>query len=620
MQKLCKIIVSQILLIVLFSTILLSVGVSSEVAKADDPYITEDPYITREPIIEEQVVEELIVEEPIIDVPTREISPEVYDDVPTIETWDSLEKFRDVPPEVYDSLPTRENFQDEAQMKETLEVMKSLEKFRDASPEVYDNLPTRENFQDEAQMKETLRSIEELRTENVELEKMMTEENFQDEEQMKKIVTRREQQMKNIINLLEKLKTTGGRTGNQKVEEQDNGEQVDEEQQPEKRGVEEQKVEEQDNEEQKTEEQIAEERRVEEQKAEEQAAEEQRAEEQRAEELKDELKIEETLTEDNSQSGKRIEKIADSLEDEDQGVVEDVLRESVDSEKIYTDSNYEANVLNLVTAVINEEEVTDRDGDYVPDYVEIAYGVEDKPPEEAANKVLFRIDQKDTKVPQLVNMNGKVFGKNPSILAVYKPNVDVDVFIKKIGGNKNEYLKTGTIDFDENGRGQFQVPSDKGLSSGKYVAKLIGTDGVSGPEVSFTIADVKMDVSDLNVEEVYREDNSIIQESAAYAAESFERFLGKEVFDFEKIIQLKHYVVRGKINSKDKNKKFAYLTYKSTIFSSVAISEANKTGEYFEIEVPKYIAKDIVHNLTAYVYSPKKNIFSSAQFFQFKMK
>lgn len=341
-----------------------------------------------------------------------------------------------------------------------------------------------------------------------------------------------------------------------------------------------------------------------------------------------EQQIEKILTEEGFQNEVQIKEIAVSLENQEPNVVENVLRASVDTQRMYSDSTYESNVLNFISVGSDKEKVADKDMDGISDYIEIAYGVENETPENAADKILFKVDPKTVNAPQIVNMDGKTFDKSPLILAVYKPNVDVNVFVKNLGDKKNTnndgYFQIGTIAMDNNGRGQLQVSLDNGFAAGKYMAKLVGIDKVSGKEVSFEIADVNMNISGLTVEEIKVKEPPVLDSEVSYVIETLEQVLGKDTFDSKVFMAAKQkttkYIVKGKIKSNDLERKMIYLTYKSTIFSSVALSDANESGEYFEIEVPNYVAKNEMHNLTAYAYAPKKNISSSAKSFQFQMK
>ena|GEM_PF-947492 len=319
---------------------------------------------------------------------------------------------------------------------------------------------------------------------------------------------------------------------------------------------------------------------------------------------------------------------ANSVQGVDRNIVENLLRTAVDVGRIHSDSTYESNVLNFVTSVVDDQQDIDRDNDGVPDYMEIVYGVENESSENVAEKVVFKIDPKDVTTPTIVNLDGKKVGNSPLILAVYKPNVNLNVFVKNLGDHMNTnndgYFQIGTIAMDENGRGQLQISLDNGLSAGKYMAKTVGTDGVSGNEVSFEITGVDMDIYGLTVQEIQLKDHLEIDESVFYVVNGLERALGKDVFDSDVFISSKQemlkYVVKGNIKAGDSGKKIVYLTYKSTIFSSVTLSDAADVGEYFQVEVPAYVSRNEMHNLSAYLYSPKNNASSSAKSFQFRMK
>jgi len=341
----------------------------------------------------------------------------------------------------------------------------------------------------------------------------------------------------------------------------------------------------------------------------------------------------ETVSEERSvdidfETAEEVLSSVESVRKLDTSVVENLLRTTVDSKRIHSDSNYESNVLNFVTAISDKNEDVDKDKDSVPDYMEIIYGVESESSEEVAEKVVFKVDQKDTNVPLIVNLDGKKVGNSPLILAVYKPNINLNVFVKNLDDHTNTnndgYFQIGTIGVDENGRGQLQIALDKGLSAGKYMAKLVGVDKVAGPEVSFEVTDVDMDIYGLTVQEVQIQDVPELDSTVLYVIDGLEVALGNEVFNSEEFIASKQemlkYIVKGNIKSSDPARKIVYLTYKSTIFSSVTLSDAAEEVEYFQIEVPTKVAKNEMHNLSAYSYSPKNNTSSSAKSYQFIMK
>jgi len=248
---------------------------------------------------------------------------------------------------------------------------------------------------------------------------------------------------------------------------------------------------------------------------------------------------------------------------------------------------------------------------------------------EAADYVVFGLTGVTPMSPSIVNLDGKTVDQNPLILLTYKSGQDVGVVLENsesgevfeieveeyvdaftgkftkvermIAKNKSsEELKNlaqiGNTKIDSEYKGQIAVTAP--IPFGKYYATPISSDGMNGKTVQFTVADTGIRVDDLKIL-ASDADSSSVSESNGTSQQ---------------------YRILAKINSQNTGRKIAYFTYQSVIFASVALTDANEEGEYIDVLVPDYVAKNEQHLLSMFVYDPATKSQSSQSGMKFEMK
>jgi len=282
---------------------------------------------------------------------------------------------------------------------------------------------------------------------------------------------------------------------------------------------------------------------------------------------------------------------------------------------------------------------------------------ESAPSKEAADKVVFGLVGKEPEKPSIANLDGKVVDQWPLILVTYKANSEVLVELeemetgKKIVLTKSEgsdpntgrktevYVTTlveskskedrtieiGRTKVDKEFKGQIAIETP--LPAGKYYATPVGSDGVRGNRVVFEVAKTDMKIKRLEVLQEKNNDYSGVPSLVNNVLNVIEnvddsgRFNTSEFIDY-KAGQTKgrKYRVYAEIESKDKEKKIVYFTYKSVIYSSVALSDVSEDGgNLIDVPVPEYVPKNESHILTMYVSDLSKTKISSKKSIQFEM-
>lgn len=281
---------------------------------------------------------------------------------------------------------------------------------------------------------------------------------------------------------------------------------------------------------------------------------------------------------------------------------------------------------------------------------------------ESADFTVFGLTGAEPVVPAIVNLDGKTVDQKPLILVTYKAdrevgvkledaetgkvleintvesadgstgkldNVDVTIMRDKNSKEKGKDIEIGRTSIDKEYKGQIAVSQP--IPFGKYYATPIGSDGVKGKKVSFTVSETGIQIKDL---EVVRTNSKNFTYSPSELvktvlgtiekSDTSGRFVANEYIDFRRGLALdkmnNKYRILVKVDSKEKDRKIAYFTYKSVIFASVALTDANDAGEYVDVPVPEYVTKNEKHTLSAYIYDPATKKQSSQKRLRFEMK
>jgi len=302
----------------------------------------------------------------------------------------------------------------------------------------------------------------------------------------------------------------------------------------------------------------------------------------------------------------------------------------------------------------------DSNGNSIPDCLEPTTIIEtqiDKPSKEAADELVFGLTGSEPTLPTIVNLDGKVVDQRPLVLVTYKPNKEVSLLLEEAETGKKlvvknelqsdpvtgkssfekvtvvEEVKTkytdkeveiGKTTIDKEYKGQISIENP--LPVGKYYAYLIDKDGVKGNKVMFEVAKTDMGIKDLKVVEDKYDINPKVQPlvksvlSVIEKTDNSGRFIAEEYQSYkESQNKDRKYRILARLDSKDKAKKIVYFTYKSVIYSSVALSDVSDQGETINVPVPEYIPRNEKHTLTMYVSDLNKTKISSKKSIQFRM-
>gem|GEM_PF-6999507 len=300
----------------------------------------------------------------------------------------------------------------------------------------------------------------------------------------------------------------------------------------------------------------------------------------------------------------------------------------------------------------------DTNSNGIPDCLDVP-DVENLSPKDAADRFVFGLTGEEPLVPGIVNLDGKVVDQNPLILITYIANAEVFVEMEEVDTGKKLILKNqlvsdvvtgkkeaikvidkavegsytddqlviGKTKIDVEYKGQISI--DTPIPVGKYYATPIGDDGIRGNTVAFEVAKTDMEIIDLKIQEDENPELINIQPMVKQVLGVIEktddsgRFVANEYVDYrkKKLMVERQYKIYAKINSKDKNKKIAYFTYKSVLYSSVALTDVSPgTGEYITVPVPEYVPKNESHILTMYVTDLDSKKISSMKSIRFTME
>jgi len=251
-------------------------------------------------------------------------------------------------------------------------------------------------------------------------------------------------------------------------------------------------------------------------------------------------------------------------------------------------------------------------------------GIEPEKEKLVADKVVFGLSGKQALRPAIVNLSNKIVDQKPLILVTGKPKTDVTLFVEKVGDPKAQQIELGKIKIDKESKGQIAV--DNFLPVGKYSATLVSSNGLSSNKIDFEVKKTEMDIANIKVvvdknlkippvQPLAKEILKVIEK-----ADSSKRFVADKYIDYKNSLIYSGYRIQAKIDSKDKERKIAYFTYKSTIFASVALTDANDKGEYIDIPVPPYVGRNQKHLLSVYLTDAKNKIMSNSKSLVFIMK
>jgi len=349
----------------------------------------------------------------------------------------------------------------------------------------------------------------------------------------------------------------------------------------------------------------------------------------------------------------------------------EVSTEGVDNDKCKTDSdcgqNYSCEKSGDGRICLEKKPVDctstsgngDANFDGIPDCLEPAtIEVGEENTKQLADKVVFGLTGAIPAVPSISNLEGKTVDQKPLVLVTYKPNREVSLIIERAESTKklvvsegmesdpmtgkkenvkittlveipiseqDREVKIGSTVVDNEYKGQISV--DSPLPEGRYYATLGGDDGVKSRKVMFEVAKTNMEIQDIQVVIDNNAESEEIQPLAKNILRNVEladnsgRFVADEYVDYrDSQSRPVKYRIKAKIASQNTDRKIAYFTYRSTIFASVALTDANENGEYIDVEVPGYVARNESHKLSAYLSDAKNTMMSNARSINFSMQ
>gem|GEM_PF-2073831 len=317
----------------------------------------------------------------------------------------------------------------------------------------------------------------------------------------------------------------------------------------------------------------------------------------------------------------------------------------------------EEKVENRSFSCTESEGFTDSNGNSIPDCLESlmpdSQETVDEISKEASDEFVFGLTGTAPVVPTIVNLDRKIVDQLPLILVTYRPNVEVSLLMEEestgrklvvkneslfdptTGKSSHEKIITlqdpnnkysddqyfvGQTNIDKEYKGQISINSP--LPVGKYRARLVASDGMKSPQVSFEVASTGMEIKDLQVVEIADETLVSVQPLARDVLSAIEgiddsgRFVVDEYLGHRRAN--KSYRIVAKIDSLDKSRKLVYFTYKSVIYASVALSDVSQGGD-INIPIPSYVPKGEPHVLTMYVSDLDKTKISSKKSISFEM-